>query len=97
VGEVLSTKEGWAEVETKNRFAVGDTLEIIHPPGNRAIVLEQMKSLEGESIQVASGSPLRVWIPLEGPAEGACMRPHERDQPSDPPPHLSPLRGLLWT
>jgi hypothetical protein len=28
-----------------------------------------MKSLEGESIQVASGSPLRVWIPLEGPAD----------------------------
>jgi putative protease len=73
VGEVLSTKEGWAEVETKNRFAVGDTIEIIHPSGNRAIVLEQMKSLEGESIQVASGSPLRVWIPLEGPAEGALL------------------------
>jgi putative protease len=27
--------DGWAEVETKNRFAVGDTLEIIHPSGNR--------------------------------------------------------------
>ena len=73
VGEVLSTKEGWAEVETKNRFAVGDTIEIIHPSGNRTLVLEQMKSLEGESIQVASGSPLRVWIPVAGPAEGALL------------------------
>jgi putative protease len=73
VGEVLSTKEGWAEVETKNRFAVGDTIEIIHPSGNRTLVLEQMKSLEGESIQVASGSPMRVWIPVAGPAEGALL------------------------
>ena len=73
VGEVLSTKDGWAEVETKNRFAVGDTLEIIHPAGNRISVLEQMKSLEGESIQVASGSPMRVWIPVAGPAEGALL------------------------
>ena len=73
VGEVMSTKEGWAEVETKNRFAVGDTIEIIHPSGNRTLVLEQMKNLEGESIQVASGSPLRVWIPVTGPAEGALL------------------------
>ncbi len=73
VGEVKSSKDGWAEVETKNRFAVGDTLEIIHPAGNRISVLEQMKSLEGESIQVASGSPMRVWIPVAGPAEGALL------------------------
>ena len=41
--------------------------------GNRISVLEQMKSLEGESIQVASGSPMRVWIPVAGPAEGALL------------------------
>ena len=73
VAEVKSAADGWAEVETKNRFAVGDTLEIIHPSGNRLITLEQMRSLDGEALQVAPGSPLRVRIPLEGPVEGALI------------------------
>ncbi len=73
VGEVKAVQDGWAEVETKNRFAVGDTLEIIHPSGNRTLRLEQMRSLEGEALQVAPGSPLRVRIPLENPAEGALL------------------------
>jgi putative protease len=73
VGEVKSWRDGWAEVETKNRFAVGDTLEIIHPAGNRTVQLTQMKSLEGEPLNVAPGSPLRVWIPLEGPVDGALI------------------------
>ena len=73
VGEVKSTRDGWAEVETKNRFQVGDTLEVIHPSGNRTVQLSGMKSLDGEDINVASGSPLRVWIPLEGPLDGALL------------------------
>ena len=73
VGEVKSAKDGWVEVETKNRFAVGDMLEIIHPAGNRTVQLTQMKSLEGEPITVAPGSPLRVWIPLDGPVDGALI------------------------
>jgi putative protease len=74
VGEVKSVRaDGWAEVETKNRFAVGDTLEIIHPSGNRLVKLDQMTNLDGEAIQVASGSPLRVWVPLGGPIEGGLL------------------------
>ena len=73
VGEVKAVQDGWAEVETKNRFAVGDLLEIIHPGGNRTVRLEQMRGLEGEELQVASGSPLRVRIPLEDPAQGALI------------------------
>ena len=73
MGEVKSVQDGWAEVETKNRFAVGDRLEIIHPSGNRTVQLTQMRGLEGEELQVAPGSPLRVRIPLEGPAEGALI------------------------
>jgi len=73
VGEVKSEKDGWAEVETKNRFAVGDTLEVIHPGGNRTLEVTHMKNLDGEEISVASGSPLRVWIPLSAPAEGALL------------------------
>ena len=73
VGEVKSEKDGWAEVETKNRFSVGDTLEVIHPSGNRTLEVSAMKNLDGETITVASGSPMRVWIPLEAPADGALL------------------------
>jgi U32 family peptidase len=66
VGEVLNVADGWAEVETKNRFAVGDTLEVIHPGGNRLLKLEQMRNAEGEPVQVAQGNPMRVWIPVPG-------------------------------
>ena len=76
-----SSKDGWAEVETKNRFAVGDTLEIIHPAGNRTVQLTQMKNLEGEPISVAPGSPLRVWIPLDGPVDGALIARLMVEQP----------------
>ncbi|KKW68626.1 protease [Lampropedia cohaerens] len=74
VGEVRGVRaDGWVEVETKNRFAVGDTLEIIHPSGNRLVKLETMQDADGQSIQVAAGNPLRVWLPIDGPVEGALV------------------------
>jgi len=73
VGEVRSFADGMAEVETKNRFAVGDTLEIIHPLGNRKVRLDTMFNLAGEPVQAAQGSPVRVRIPWEGPADGALI------------------------
>ncbi|MDH5856014.1 U32 family peptidase [Lampropedia aestuarii] len=74
VGEVRGVRaDGWVEVETKNRFAVGDTLEIIHPTGNRYVKLENMQNQDGAAIDVASGNPLRVWIPVQGPVEGALV------------------------
>ena len=72
-GEVRSVRDGWAEVETKNRFQVGDRLEVIHPDGNRIVPVTHMKNGDGDAIQVASGSPMRVWIPLEAPANGALL------------------------
>lgn len=73
VGQVRNFENGLAEVETMNRFAVGDTLEIIHPYGNRIIKLEQMFNLEGENVQVAQGHPIRVRIPMQEPALGALI------------------------
>jgi len=74
VGEVLRVREdGWAEVETKNRFAVGDRLEVIHPGGNRVLTLDAMRNAEDQPIEVALGSPLRVWLPLGAPTEGALI------------------------
>jgi putative protease len=73
VGEVRGWEDGMAEVETKNRFQVGDVLEIIHPQGNRQVRLEKMFNLDGEPVQVAQGSPVRVRIPIEGPVKGALI------------------------
>jgi U32 family peptidase len=75
VGEVKSQRaeDGWAEVETKNRFAVGDTLEVIHPSGNRLVTVHEMTNLDGLAVQVANGSPMRVWVPLGAPCDGALL------------------------
>ncbi|MCY1381116.1 hypothetical protein D9M69_689910 [compost metagenome] len=74
MGEVLQVREdGWTEVEAKNRFAVGDRLEVIHPGGNRIVQLDAMQNQDGETITVAQGSPIRVWVPLGAPTEGALI------------------------
>jgi putative protease len=57
-----------AEVDVKNRFAVGDELELISPGGNRLFRLAEMRDLQGRSIGVAPGSGHRVRIPLDAEA-----------------------------
>jgi putative protease len=68
VGEVVpgegSGRAGWAEIEVKNRFAVGDRLHLLAPAGNRRFSLEAMETLEGEPLGTAPGSGWRVRIPL---------------------------------
>lgn len=73
VGQVLSVDEqGWATVEVKNRFAVGDTLEIIHPSGNALIVLESMRQ-KGREVDVAPGNGIQVAIPNMAGKERAMI------------------------
>ena len=63
VGQVSAIDaDGWATVDVKNRFAVGDTLEIIHPEGNQTIVLKEMKR-NGEPADIAPGNGIQVQIP----------------------------------
>jgi putative protease len=66
VGETLEIdlEKGLVKVDVKNRFAVGDRLEIIEPQGNQDIVLEQMWNMCGESIDTAPGSGHFVWLKL---------------------------------
>ena len=73
VGEVRGITDGWAEVEVKNKFLVGDQIEVIHPSGNHVVRLEHMRNLDGEAITVAPGSPLQVRIPLEDRYAGALL------------------------
>jgi len=65
VGKVLHINNGWATVEVKNKFTIGDTLEVIHPSGNRLLVLGEMRAKNGTDLQVALGSGIEVAIPLE--------------------------------
>lgn len=81
VGEVLGVEgqadvglQGdWVLVETKNHFAVGDLLEVVHPSGNVTVRLEEMRDVLGQSVQVAQGNPVRVWIPLAASCAGALL------------------------
>ncbi len=75
VGDIVSCENGIAEVDVKNRFQVGDRLEIIHPSGNRIVELSGMSNLEGEALHVAPGSGHHVRIPLHGDyAQGMVAR-----------------------
>jgi U32 family peptidase len=66
VGEITSydPATGTAEILAKNKFAVGDRLELILPEGNRDLVLERMEDLEGHPIDEAPGGGWQVRIPL---------------------------------
>ncbi|MGB8078375.1 MAG: U32 family peptidase C-terminal domain-containing protein, partial [Gallionella sp.] len=75
VGDIVMCANGIAEIDVKNRFQVGDRLEIIHPSGNRIIQLAEMRSLAGETLTIAPGSGHRVQIPLQGEvAKGMVAR-----------------------
>jgi putative protease len=73
VGDVLNAAGGWAEVEVKNKFSVGDRIQVIHPSGNHVIELKEMQKMDGEPVSVAPGSPLHVRIPLPEQYAGALL------------------------
>ncbi|WP_242523282.1 tRNA 5-hydroxyuridine modification protein YegQ [Thiocystis minor] len=73
VGEVTGGAAGWAEIEVKNRFAVGDDLELMTPQGNAHFRLERMETLEGEALSVAPGAGWRVRLPLPEAGDAAVM------------------------
>lgn len=73
VGDVGRIESGMAEIAVKNRFKVGDRLEIVHPGGNRIMQLSRMENLDGTPIEVAPGAGHRVRIPLEAGLENALV------------------------
>ena len=75
VGDIVNCANGIAVIDVKNKFQVGDKLEIIHPSGNHIITLSEMRSLKGETLTTAPGSGHRVQIPLQGElAKGMVAR-----------------------
>jgi len=78
VGEFTGERRGdWAEVAVKNKFLLGDSLEIMTPNGNLNCRLEAMQDARGAAIDVAPGDGHRVWIPVPadvGLAFGLLLR-----------------------
>ncbi len=70
VGEITGFDEesGKADILVKNKFAVGDRLELILPEGNRDLVLEAMEDQAGNPLAEAPGGGWAVRIPLPSEA-----------------------------
>ena len=65
VGEFSGEWRGdLAEVRVKNRFEVGDSVELMTPAGNRVLRLEHLENAKGEAITVAPGDGHVVYLPL---------------------------------
>lgn len=65
VGEFTGERQnGLAEVTVKNRFEVGDRLEMMTPKGNISFTLEKMENTKGEAATIAPGNSHTVYIPI---------------------------------
>jgi len=76
-GEIKSYDQetGIAEIDVKNKFAVGDKLELILPEGNQDITLESMTDIHNHPMQEALGGGYEVKIPLpKGSTKGMISR-----------------------
>ncbi|MDU9392372.1 tRNA 5-hydroxyuridine modification protein YegQ [Pseudomonas sp. zfem002] len=78
VGELSGARiDGLAEVQVKNRFAVGDHLELMTPGGNFHFDLAQLRDRQGNPLQVAPGDGHVVYLPVPEQADlayGLLMR-----------------------
>ncbi|OIQ25714.1 tRNA 5-hydroxyuridine modification protein YegQ [uncultured Vibrio sp.] len=65
VGEFTGQRRGdLAEVEVKNKFLVGDSLELMTPSGNVVFTLEAMENRKSQVIDDAKGNGHFVFIPV---------------------------------
>ena len=76
-GEIKSydPDTGLADIDVKNKFSVGDKLELILPEGNQDIILESMQDMYGHDMNSALGGGYKVKIPLPaGSSHGLISR-----------------------
>ncbi len=75
VGNVVDVDEArqLVKVEAKNKFAIGDKLEVIQPSGNTDIVVEEIFNTKGEAMRVVPGAGYTVWVKLPLSSNGAFL------------------------
>ncbi|WP_175649568.1 prephenate-dependent tRNA uridine(34) hydroxylase TrhP [Pseudomonas sp. Marseille-P9899] len=70
VGELTGERvNGLAEVQVKNRFALGDHLELMTPGGNFHFDLADLRDRLGNPIEVAPGDGHTVYLPVPEQAD----------------------------
>lgn len=65
VGEVLGRQGKMIEILVKNKFLLGDQLELMTPQGNHIFTLTEMQDKKGQPIDVAKGDGHTVFIPMD--------------------------------
>ncbi|WP_373683625.1 MULTISPECIES: prephenate-dependent tRNA uridine(34) hydroxylase TrhP [unclassified Acinetobacter] len=63
-GEVLERNGDYIKIDVKNRFVVGDSLELMTTKGNITFTLTEIKDRQGNLIEDAKGSGHIVEIPI---------------------------------
>jgi len=65
VGEVMEQNDdGMSLIDVKNKFLVGDSLELLTPVGNVSFKLNEMQDKDGKPLEEAPGGGWKVRIPL---------------------------------
>lgn len=66
VGEILSYNRdtGVAEIDVKNKFCIGDKLQLVTPSGNEDITVDNMEDKFGKTVEAALGSGYFVKMRL---------------------------------
>jgi putative protease len=84
VGDVMTYDAGgFAEIDVKNKFSVGDRIELIHPKGNLNLTIETLRDKKNAPISVAPGNGHRVCLPLPAGYEGAFIARYVADDVTD--------------
>lgn len=92
VGEVmgLNDENGLLDIDVKNKFLVGDELQLMTPKGNQSFILTHMENNKGEVIKDAKGSGHKVSISLDSdlPLEHGILMRYLEDEENTRNPFL---------
>ncbi len=69
VGEVQDVNDSWLSIDVKNRFEIGDLVELVTPSGNLSFRLTDIMSHDGKAIDAVPGSGRVVKIPIPADAD----------------------------
>ena len=53
-------------IDVRNRFVLGDWVEVIHPLGNRIVQIRSLTGREGEPVDIGRGIGHAVWVHGDG-------------------------------